>query len=258
MPSKAYETIRVESGAPVAQLVLARPPLNILNIAMLEEIADALDALAARNDMRVLVIAAEGKAFSAGVDIEDHVGDRVTPMIAAFHGVFRRLAAFEPPTVAVVRGPALGGGCELAAFCDFVIAADTATFGQPEIKLGLFPPVTAAAFPTFVGGKKALEMMLTGDTVDAHEAARIGLVSRVVPPSKLDNAVDELVGRLASYSGIALRLAKKAYTASIDQPFTVALDRAEEIYLAELMKTRDAQEGLMAFREKRPPRWRDA
>jgi enoyl-CoA hydratase/carnithine racemase len=157
-----------------------------------------------------------------------------------------------------VRGPALGGGCELAAFCDFVIADDTATFGQPEIKLGLFPPVTAAAFPTFVGGKKALEMMLTGDTVDAHEAARIGLVSRVVPPATLDSAVDELVGRLASYSGTALRLAKKAYTASIDRPFTEALDRAEEIYLTELMKTRDAQEGLTAFREKRPPRWRDA
>jgi cyclohexa-1,5-dienecarbonyl-CoA hydratase len=258
MPPKAYETIRLESGAPVARMVLARPPLNILNIAMLEEIADALDILAARNDMRVLVIAAEGKAFSAGVDIEDHVGDRVAPMIAAFHGVFRRLAAFEPPTVAVVRGPALGGGCELAAFCDFVIADDTATFGQPEIKLGLFPPVTAAAFPAFVGGKKALEMMLTGDTVDAHEAARIGLVTRVVPPAALDGAVDELVGRLASYSGTALRLAKKAYSASIDRPFTEALDRAEEIYLAELMKTRDAQEGLTAFREKRPPRWRDA
>jgi cyclohexa-1,5-dienecarbonyl-CoA hydratase len=118
--------------------------------------------------------------------------------------------------------------------------------------------VTAAAFHTFVRGKKALEIMLTGDTLDAHEAARIGLVNRVVPAAKLDQAVDELVGKLASYSGAALRLAKKAYHASIDRPFTEALDRAEEIYLAELMKTRDAHEGVTAFREKRPPRWRDA
>jgi len=258
MPSQSYDTIRVEGEAPVARLVLARPPLNILNIAMLEEIASALDGLTARGDVRVLLIAAEGKAFSAGVDVEDHVGDRVGPMIAAFHGVFRRLAAFEPPTVAAVRGPALGGGCELAAFCDFVVASEGATFGQPEIKLGLFPPITASAFRTFVRGKKALEMMLLGDTIDALEAARIGLVSRVVPPARLDEAVDEFVGRLASYSGTALRLAKKAYYASVDRPFGEALDRAEEIYLTELMQTKDAHEGLAAFREKRPPRWRDA
>lgn len=258
MPSPSFERIRLEGEAPVARIVLARPPLNILDIAMLEEIAQALDGLAARSDLRVLVIAADGKAFSAGVDVEDHVGDRVGPMIAAFHGVFRRLADFEPPTVAAVQGAALGGGCELAAFCDFVVAADTATFGQPEIKLGLFPPLTAAAFHTFVRGKKALEMMLTGDTVDAHEAVRIGLASRVVPVAKLDESVNELVGRLASYSGTALRLAKKAYYASVDRPFGEALDVAEEIYLAELMQTKDAHEGIAAFREKRRPRWRDA
>lgn len=256
--TRSYERIRLEGEAPVARLVLARPPLNILDIAMLEEISDALDALAARDDVRVIVITAEGKSFSAGVDVEDHVDDRVGPMIAAFHGVFRRLADLQPPTVAGVRGPALGGGCELAACCDFVVAADSATFGQPEIKLGLFPPVTAAAFGKFVRGKKALELMLTGDTIDAHEALRIGLVSRVVPAAKLDEMVNELVVRLASYSGVALRLAKKAYYAAADVPFAEALDRAEEIYLGELMKTRDAQEGIAAFREKRRPRWRDA
>ena len=257
-PAGSYATIRLEIEGPVARITLARPPLNILNIAMLEEIAGALDALAGRGELRAVVIAADGKAFSAGVDVEDHVDERVRPMIAAFHGVFRRLADVEPPIVAVVQGPALGGGCELAAFCDLVIAADSATFGQPEIRLALFPPVTAAAFHYFVNGKKALEMMLTGETYDAREAERMGLVNRVVPAAELEARAAELIGRLASFSGPALRLAKKAYYASVDQPFGDALDRAEEIYLRELMATDDAREGIAAFRDKRPPRWKDA
>lgn len=254
----SHETIRLDSAGPVARIVLARPPLNILNIAMLHEIADALDDLARRRDLRVVVIAAEGKAFSAGVDVEDHVDERVGAMIAAFHGVFRRLADLGPPTVAAVQGPALGGGCELAAFCDLVVAADTATFGQPEIRLGVFPPVTAAAFHYFVRGKKTLEMMLMGETFDAHEAARIGLVNRVVPAAELEQAVAEITDCLASFSAAALRLAKKAYYASVDRPFAEALDRTEEIYLRELMVTEDAREGILAFREKRPPIWKDA
>jgi cyclohexa-1,5-dienecarbonyl-CoA hydratase len=203
------------------------------------------------------VIAAEGKAFSAGVDVEDHIEDRVRPMIAAFHGVFRRLADLEPPTVAAVHGAALGGGCELAAFCDLVVAAENATFGQPEIRLAVFPPITASAFHYFVRGKKTLELLLLGETIDAREAERIGLVNRVVPAAELAGAVSEWTGRLASYSADALRLAKKAYYASVDRPFREALDRAEKIYLDELMTTDDANEGIAAFREKRAPRWRD-
>jgi cyclohexa-1,5-dienecarbonyl-CoA hydratase len=256
--STSYKTIRLAVAAPVARLVLVRPPLNILNIAMLEEISDALDTLVARRDLRAVVIAAQGKAFSAGVDVEDHVDERVRHMIAAFHGVFRRLADLEAPTVAVVQGPALGGGCELAASCDLVVAAETASFGQPEIRLGVFPPVAAVAFPTFVCGKKTLELVLLGETIDAREAARIGLVNRVVPAGELDQAVEALVDKLASYSAAALRLAKKAHYASIDRPFLEALDRVEEIYLTELMTTEDAKEGIAAFREKRAPRWRDA
>jgi cyclohexa-1,5-dienecarbonyl-CoA hydratase len=254
----SYETIRCVVAGPVARLVLARTPLNILNIAMLEELADALDTLLARRDLRAIVIAAQGRAFSAGVDVEDHVDERVRPMIAAFHGVFRRLADLEPPIVAAVQGPALGGGCELAAFCDLVVASETAIFGQPEIRLGLFPPVTAAAFHYFVRGKKTLELMLTGESVDARMAARIGLVNRVVPAAELDEAVDALVGKLATHSSVALRLAKKAYYASVDRPFRRALDRVEEIYLTELVATDDAREGIAAFRERREPRWRDA
>ncbi|HJU87144.1 MAG TPA: enoyl-CoA hydratase-related protein [Gemmatimonadota bacterium] len=254
-----YETIRVESrGESVARLVLARPPLNVLNIAMLKELCDALDELAARPALRALVVAAEGRAFSAGVDVEDHVGDKVGPMIAAFHGLFRRLADFEPVTVAEVHAHALGGGCELAAFCDLVLASEEATFGQPEIQLGLFPPVTAAAFPYFVHGKKTLELMLTGERVDAREARRIGLVNQIWPAEGFADEAASFVERLASRSGVALRLAKKAYYAGVDVDFREALDRAERIYLRELMASRDAVEGIDAFRQKRDPTWTDA
>jgi cyclohexa-1,5-dienecarbonyl-CoA hydratase len=254
-----YETIRVESrGDSVARLLLARPPLNVLDTAMLKELCDAVDELAARPGLRALVIAAEGRVFSAGVDVEDHVGEKVGPMIAAFHGLFRRLADFEPVTVAEVQGHALGGGCELAAFCDLVLASEQATFGQPEIQLGLFPPVTAAAFPYFVHGKKTLELMLTGERVDAREAQRIGLVNQVWPADGFAAEAASFVERLASRSAVALRLAKKAYYAGVDVDFHEALDRAERIYLRELMATHDAIEGIEAFREKREPNWTDA
>lgn len=254
-----YETIRVENrGDSVARLVLTRPPLNVLNIPMLKELCDAVDELARRPALRALVIAAEGRVFSAGVDVEDHVGEKVGPMIAAFHGLFRRLADFEPVTVAEVQGHALGGGCELAAFCDLVLASEQATFGQPEIQLGLFPPVTAAAFPYFVHGKKTLELMLTGERVDAREAQRIGLVNQVWPAEGFVGEAASFVERLASRSGVALKLAKKAYYAGVDVDFHEALDRAERIYLRELMASRDAVEGIEAFREKREPNWTDA
>ncbi|HUF90040.1 MAG TPA: enoyl-CoA hydratase-related protein [Gemmatimonadota bacterium] len=253
-----YETIRVETrGEHVARVVLASPPLNVLSIAMLKELSEAIEEAAAIEKLRVLVVAAEGRAFSAGVDVEDHVGDKVAPMIAAFHGVFRRLADVEPVTVAEVHAHALGGGCELAAFCDLVVASEEATFGQPEVQLGLFPPVTAAAFPYFVRGKKTLELMLTGERVDAREAQRIGLVNQVWPAEDFAEEAASFVDRLASRSGVALRLAKKAYYAGVDAPFHTALDRAEEIYLRELMRSRDAIEGIAAFREKREPDWKD-
>jgi cyclohexa-1,5-dienecarbonyl-CoA hydratase len=252
-----YETIRLESGEHVARLVLANPPLNVLTIAMLKELAEAIEEATAREKLRVLVIAAEGRAFSAGVDVEDHVGEKVGPMIAAFHGIFRRLADVEPVTVAEVHAHALGGGCELAAFCDLVVASEQATFGQPEIQLGLFPPVTAAAFPYFVRGKKTLELMLTGERVDAREAQRIGLVNQVWPDEDFAEEAASFVERLASRSGVTLRLAKKAYYAGVDAPFPEALDRAEEIYLRELMRTRDAIVGIAACREKGEPEWMD-
>src|SRR5688572_20028715 len=149
-------SVRVEDDGIVARLVLARPPLNVIDLGMAREMTAALLALRGRDGLRAVVIAAEGRAFSAGVSIEDHLPGRVEAMLPAFHDVFRALRTLEVATVAAVHGAALGGGCELAGFCDFVIATEDATFGLPEIKLASFPPVAAVHFPTRIGRARTL------------------------------------------------------------------------------------------------------
>ena len=242
----------------VARLFLNRPPLNVLNIAMMREINAALETLSDDAAIKVLVFeAAEGsKAFSAGVDIADHTADKVDEMIEVFHNIFRWLDRLEVPTVAVVGGAALGGGCELALFCDMVIASEKASFGQPEIQVGVFPPIAAVALPGIIGPKKALEMVLIGDRIRADEAARLGLVNKVVPPEDLRSAADEFVNKLASLSGAVLRLTKRAVRLGSSAPFGEGLKAVEELYLGPLMTTADAHEGLAAFLEKRAPVWK--
>jgi cyclohexa-1,5-dienecarbonyl-CoA hydratase len=242
----------------VARLVLNRSPLNVLNIAMMREINAALETLSDDEAIKVLVFeAAEGsKAFSAGVDIADHTADRVEEMIKVFHSIFRSLDRLEVPTVAVVGGAALGGGCELALFCDMVIASEGASFGQPEIQVGVFPPIAAVALPGIIGPKKALEMVLIGDRIRAAEAARLGLVNKVVPPEELRTAADEFVSKLAGLSGAVLRLTKRAVRLGSSAPFAEGLTAVEELYLGPLMATEDAHEGLAAFLERRAPVWK--
>jgi len=243
----------------VARLTLNRPPLNVLNIAMMREINAALEGLDGDPAVKVLVLeAVEGsKAFSAGVDIADHTADKVQEMIKVFHRIFRLLDGLEMPTVAVVGGAALGGGCELALFCDMIIASEKASFGQPEIQVGVFPPLAAVALPGIIGPKKALEMVLIGDRIRAPEAERLGLVNKVVPPEELRAAADEFVGKLVSLSGAARRLTKRAVRLGSAGPFAEGLTAVEELYLGPLMATEDAHEGLAAFLEKRTPVWKD-
>jgi cyclohexa-1,5-dienecarbonyl-CoA hydratase len=242
----------------VARLTLNRPPLNVLNIAMMREINAALEGLGAAPSVKVLVLeAVEGsKAFSAGVDVADHTADKVEEMIEVFHRIFRQLDELEVPTVAVVGGAALGGGCELALFCDMVIASEKASFGQPEIQVGVFPPIAAVALPHIIGPKKALEMVLIGDRIRAAEAERLGLVNKVVPPEELRAAADEFVDKLTKLSGAVLRLTKRAVRLGSVGPFAEGLAAVEELYLGPLMATEDAHEGLAAFMEKRAPVWK--
>jgi len=245
----------IRSGA-TARVVLNRPPLNILDLPALRDLKATLDELPDPPELCFLVFLGSGvKAFSAGVDVRDHLGDRIADMLATFHGVFRTLWSRSWVTVAAVRGHCLGGGMELATFCDFVLAADTAKFAQPEIKLGCFPPVAAVILPLLIGPKRTLDLLLTGRTVSAAEAAALGLVSRVVPEASLEEATEQLLGELGQLSPAAHTLTKKAVWRAQQFDFEGALAETEEIYLNSLMKTQDAQEGLKAFLEKRPPVW---
>lgn len=254
-----YQHIIFEKSDGVARLTLNDPPLNVLNIAMMGEIVTALEGLKDDQAVKVLVFeAAEGsKAFSAGVDVSEHTAEMVGEMIDVFHRIFRLLDKLEIPTVAVVGGAALGGGCELALFCDMVIASEKASFGQPEIQVGVYPPIAVVKLPEIVGPKKAMEMVLVGDRIRADEALRLGLVNHIVPPEELPSAAEAFVGKLASLSGALLRLTKRAVRIGSTQPFAEGLAAVEDLYLGPMMATEDAHEGLAAFMEKREPVWKD-
>jgi cyclohexa-1,5-dienecarbonyl-CoA hydratase len=253
-----FQHIYLETRDGVARLTLNRPPLNVLNIAMMREINAALEDLSDNPSVRVLVFEAveDSKAFSAGVDIADHTADKVEQMIEVFHRIFRLLDSLEIPTVAVVERAALGGGCELALFCDMVIASERASFGQPEIQVGVFPPVAAVALPGIVGPKKAMELVMIGDRIRAAEAERLGLVNRVVPAEQVREAADEFVVKLVSLSSTVLRLTKRAVRLGSSGSFVDDLAAVEELYLGPLMASEDAHEGLAAFLEKRSPVWK--
>lgn len=249
--------IRFEEKDGVAKVVLARPPLNILNIEMMEEINGVLEGLVGRDDVKVVAFFGEGKAFSAGVDVGEHVGDTAKRMIEVFHRMFRLLVGIEKPSVAVVGGAALGGGCELATFCDIVVASEKAKFGQPEVQVGVFPPIAAALWQFLPSSKRALELLLTGEVIGAEEAVKAGIINRVVPHNELESAAEKLLTALSGMSGIVLRYAKSSAWALLRDDFEEALRRIERIYLDELMATKDANEGLNAFIEKRKPVWRN-
>jgi cyclohexa-1,5-dienecarbonyl-CoA hydratase len=253
----AYETIRLTREGGVATLTLDHPPLNVLNVAMMREMNDALAGLVGDTRLKVLVIRAEGKAFSAGVDVGEHTADMVEEMIEVFHDIFRNMAAIHAPIVAAVQGAALGGGCELTIFADIVLASEKAKFGQPEIQVGVFPPIAAVVLPHIVGWGKALELMLTGDIIRADEALRIGLANQVHPLFAFDAKVDEFVAKMAGLSAPVLQLTKRSVTETANLSWVPALERVEELYLKELMATKDAHEGLAAFLEKRKPVWND-
>lgn len=248
----AFVQVRLENRT--AWVTLNRPPLNILNIEMMRELDAALKRVLKKCDF--LVLKGEGaKGFSAGADVADHTPKRVGKMLKAFHAIFRRLAVVDCTTVAVVHGVCLGGGMELATFCDFVVAAGTAEFGQPEIKLGCFPPVAMVTLPDLVGLRAATDIILTGRQFGAPEAQLYRLVARVVPDEKLGDATNELLAELRQLSPAVLRLTRRTLWRLHATEFSKRLAEMERLYLTKLMKYKDAQEGVRAFLDKRPPVW---
>lgn len=253
---KPYQFVSLKESDGLAVLTLNRPPVNILNIVMMQEISHALAELYASTTARALLIRGEGKCFSAGMDVGDHMPDKVEHMMREMHMMFERLAVLEIPTVSSVHGSAMGGGLELAAFTDMTFAAAGTKLGVPEIKLGVFPPIAVACFTDMIGPKLTYDLVLTGRTFFAEEALRMGMVNAVYPPEELDARVDEIMRVFAGLSRPVLVATKKALRSAAGMPVFEALHDTEHIYMQEVMTTDDAAEGLRSFLEKRQPQWK--
>ena len=253
----AYNNIEVSFEKGLGTITLNRPPVNVLNIAMMEEINDALDSWQGDKDLKVVLFNAKGKCFSAGVDVGEHMGDMASKMIEVFHGMFRRMDKLGVLTMASVYGSCLGGGCELAIFCDLVLASESAKFGQPEIQVGVFPPIAAQIMPRIIGRKAAAELIFSGKIISAQEALNLGLINKVVKEEELEKEAEAFLKPYMKLSSEVLRLTKKAMMSGLKDDLEPSLRLIEDVYLDKLMKTHDAHEGLKAFLEKRKPEWKN-
>ena len=252
-PNTSYTRIAVELRPPAARITLNNPPLNVIDIPMMEELRASLEQIEARPEISVIVIAGSERAFSSGVDITAHTPDKVRGMLADFHSVIRSIVSSSKVTVASVHRHCLGGGAELALVCDIVYASSDSIWGFPEIKLACYAPVASVALSAIVGQKLAAELLLTDRTLTGEEALQAGLVNALADdPEAL---VTDCVQRVSQLSPAALRIAKKAFYAWDSMHFDKGLARAEQIYNDELMKTADAREGINAFLERRRPKW---
>ncbi len=245
----------VTMQAPVARVILANPPANVIDLAMMDELQAVLETIEAQPQICATIFAGSDQAFSAGVDIAAHKPENIGSMLAKFHSVIRAVISSKKVTLAVVRGNCLGGGAELAAVCDIVFTADNASWGFPEISLGCFPPVAAAMLSALVGQKHAAELILTGRKITGEDAMRIGLANEALPEDELAEMVDDTAERLSHLSPASLAVTKKALYAWDSAHVDKGLQRAEKIYIEELMPLNDAQEGIAAWLEKRKPKW---
>ncbi len=250
--------ITVSEDGNVATIVLSRAPLNILNQAMMEDLLRALDLVSKDETKRVLVLrSGVSGVFSAGADVREHLPAAAERMITTFERLLARIVSMPIPTIALVQGKCLGGGMEVAMACDFVLASEGASFGQPEIGVGVFPPGATALYPRLGGRRSTLDVVLTGNVFSASEAHAMGLLTHVASDAEVEARLGSLVGALRSKSRAVLALAKRAVNENLAKPVDEALRDSSKLYLTELMKTEDAEEGLSAFLEKRAPSWRD-
>ena len=255
MATASTTRLNLEINSPVVRVTLNNPPLNIIDLPMTLEFQQALGELESRSDIAVIVLEGDARAFSAGVDVKAHLPEQIHEMLTSFHAVIRAIVASRKVTIAAVRGACLGGGAELAAVCDMVYTARDASWGFPEIKLGCYPPVAAVVLATLIGQKRAAELILTGRQFSGDEAAAMGLATRSVAADELESVVERTLAELRLLSPVSLAHAKKAIYAWDAIHFDKGLARAEKIYLDELISTADAHEGIIAFLDKRPPKW---
>ena len=251
--TRGSERVHADRAGTRATVTWSRPPLNVLDIETLQELTETLRTDAVRS-AHVVILRGAGRCWSAGFSVEDHLAKRVRSMFNALRDLLGALGAIPSPIIAQVDGPCLGGGLELLSACDLAIASASATFGQPEIRLGVFPPLAAAEMPRALGPKRAAELLLLGETVGAARAWATGIVSRVVPDSALEQEVDWAAGKLQGYRYETLVLLKRVMRGELPDRSS-RLASAERVYLEELMRLPHAEEGLLAFLEKRTPVW---
>jgi cyclohexa-1,5-dienecarbonyl-CoA hydratase len=252
-----FKYIKLEKTAGVARVTLARPKHNVFNIEMMKEFAGILEGLSADRELKCAVISGDGPSWCAGVEVADHKPDFVDDMIGTFNRALSLLQDLEVPTVAAVHGACVGGGMEFAIACDTVVAAQKAIFGQPEIKLGFFPPYAAIRLPLLVGPAKAVEICTTGRRYSAAEGYAMGFVSHLVEDAGLGEAVDKLVAEIQTSSPLIIRLNKAAVKQHLGLGFKEALQGVSDLFLKTLMKTEDTLEGIKSFEEKRKPVWKN-
>src|SRR6266446_5687799 len=247
--------LRIDGG--VARMTLSRPDHNLLNEAMLRELAEGIEYAGSREDVKIILLDSACKVFCGGIEIGEYTSQRVFQMLDAFHAAFAAMVDVAKPVICVVNGPAIGGGAELAAFGDLVIATPKARFAQPEISIGVFPPLASTILPFLVGPKIALELVLTGEPVTAERALELGMVNRLVPEAQLEKTVSDLVSRINGHSGPVLTMAKKAILGGMGLSLRDGLKHSMNIFLNELYRLEDSQEGLRALVEKRKPNWKN-
>jgi cyclohexa-1,5-dienecarbonyl-CoA hydratase len=240
----------------VGLMTIDHPPLNILTRAVLADLRQQLESAAADQAVRTIVLTSTGNHFSAGADVGEHLPPDFEVLIPEFLDTIELIRSCPVPVIAAVRGRCLGAGFELAQAADLIVAGEGATFGQPEIHLGVLPPAACVLLPARCGWSRATELILTGDAITAAEAAAAGLVVRVVADPEVEDAARALALRIARHSGAVIRLGKRMLLAVAGQEPAQGLDTARSLYVDDLMATDDAIEGLTAFGEKRAPAWR--
>ena len=251
------QNLKFEKTDGVARITLNRPKVNMMNIDMMAEINSLLESFVGDQDLKCVVIDAEGKHFSTGVEVGDHKPDKVDDMIGTFNRIFELLEQIDVPVIAVVQGFCLGGGMELAIACDVIVADKGASFGQPEIKVGFFPPYAAIRLPQLVGPAKAIEICTTGKFYKAQEAQRLGMVSHVAEDGQLGETAESIVKEIQANSPLIIRLNKRAVRQHLGMDFKQALEGVSDLFLNTLMKTEDTLEGIASYEEKRKPVWKN-
>jgi cyclohexa-1,5-dienecarbonyl-CoA hydratase len=249
--------LKFETTDAVARITLDRPKFNMMNIEMMDELTGLFETLMRDDDLKCIVLHAEGKHFCTGVEVADHKPDEVDGMMASFNRIFELTEKIDVPIIASVQGYCLGGGMELAIACDVIIAAESAQFGQPEIKVGFFPPYAAIRLPQLVGPARAIEICTTGKFYSAEEARQMGMVAYVSQDDRLGETTDKIVKEIQVNSPLIIRLNKRAVRQHLGMAFKPALAGVSDLFLNTLMKTEDTQEGIASYEEKRKPVWKN-